>query len=340
VHPGESTSDAPDSAPDAVDVGADVAETSDAPSDVPHDTIDAADVPPPPPWSVTIDNFPRVDGATSTLPLDMIIACELLGVPWHWASGSGEGSWENFVEPEGPLADAIKAKIVHHKTHDAYLNLIDAKTDVIFQASLPSVDELAYASSRGVTLEPVPIALDALVFLLHPSNPVSGLTKAQILDIYTGRITQWDQLGGLSRAIHPYSRPKDSGSFELFDDLILEGTTLPEWPPDLKPIYMGAMVYAVSTDPDGVGYSVYYYVRNIVPALAAGTKVAFIDGIDATSETIATRTYPLTTPTYAVTRTNLDASSNARKLVTWLTTEDGRRVVKMSGYVPFVATGP
>jgi len=168
----------------------------------------------------------------------------------------------------------------------------------------------------------------------NPANPVSALTHEQALGIYTGQITRWDQVSGLARDIHPYTRPANSGSFELFDALVLKGATMPEWPPDFVITYMGGLVNKIATDPDALGYSVYYYLRYIVPQLASGTKLALFGGIDATSASIAARTYPLTTETYVVTRTDLDPTGRARRLRDWLLGPEGQQVVKMTGYVP------
>ena len=311
--------------------------TTDAVAEVPPDALPdtSTDWHPETPFAVAIDDYPRVDGATATLPLEMIVACELLGVPWTWASiGGGETSYEYGVVPTGPLAEALKAKIVHNKTHEAFLNLVDGKADLILQANLPSTDELAYAASKGVTYDAKAIALDALVFLVNPANPVTNLTVEQVRAIYLTKFTKWNEVGGLDHIIHPYTRPPNSGSFELFKALILKEEVMPAWPPDLVASYMGALVNKIASDPDGLGYSVYYYVRYIVPLLSAGTKMIAIEGVDPTASTLATRKYPLTTETYVVTRKDLAASSIAYKLRDWLLAPDGQRVVKMSGYVP------
>jgi phosphate transport system substrate-binding protein len=299
---------------------------------VPETTSDA-DWHPTAPFAATVESYPRVDGATATLPLQMIAACEVLGVRWHWESAS-DSTTERYIQPEGPLADAIRAKIVHNQTHAAYMNLIDGTTDLVLQASPPSAAELAHATEMAVTLDAKPVALDALVVLVNPRNPVSGLTIEQVRQIYLGEATRWNEVGGLARPIHPYTRPTNSGSFELFNALILKGATMPDWPADLVIRYMGALLVQVASDEDAIGYSVYYYVHFLMPALGAGTKPMSINGVDPTSATIASRSYPLTAESWVVIRTNQPTGSHARSLRDWLLTPDGQRVVKMSGYVP------
>ena len=100
---------------------------------------------------VTIDKYPLVDGSTSTLPLARVIACELLGLSFKWEPGIGdEGTAEIVPVASSPaqqsLADAVMARIVHQKTHQAYLNLVDRVADLILVANPPSDEEAAYAA--------------------------------------------------------------------------------------------------------------------------------------------------------------------------------------------------
>ena|GEM_PF-4898049 len=86
-----------------------------------------------------------------------------------------------------PLSEAIAAKltglnteevrphILHNKTHQAYINLINRNADIIFVTS-PSSEETALAKEKGVALEVTPIVSEAFVFLTHIDNPVTGLT--------------------------------------------------------------------------------------------------------------------------------------------------------------------
>lgn len=93
------------------------------------------------------------------------------------------------------------------------------------QSSRPILDqELIRAQQRGFSLKQIPIAIDGLAVAVNPNLNIPGLTIAQLKSIYTGKITNWKQLGGSDIAIAPYSRPiSDGGTVELFVQDILGG---------------------------------------------------------------------------------------------------------------------
>jgi len=286
---------------------------------------------------LTLENYPHIDGSTSNLPLARVIACELFGVSYEWMPHMGSEGEAEIVPvaksaDQEVLAQGIQSLIIHNKTHQAYLNLVDRKADLILVANEPSPDEAAYASHAGVTLDARPIALDALVILNNVANPLTALTTQQIRGIFLGDITQWSEVGGGPEPIHPYVRPENSGSQQLFESIVMAGETLPPWPEDQTPKFMGALVNEIAYDPLAVGYSVYYWVTYQYPV--AGYRVLAVDGTGPTSATIASGAYPFVAPVWAVTRADLDTGCLAHQLRDWLLTAEGQAVVAKSGYVP------
>ncbi|KYC35254.1 phosphate ABC transporter substrate-binding protein [Scytonema hofmannii PCC 7110] len=91
------------------------------------------------------------------------------------------------------------------------------------QSSRPILDkEYELAAARGVKLKQVPVAIDAIAIAVHPILKIEGLTVEQLKGIYTGRITNWSQIGGPNVKITPLSRPLNSGTSEFFKENILE----------------------------------------------------------------------------------------------------------------------
>jgi phosphate transport system substrate-binding protein len=85
-------------------------------------------------------------------------------------------------------------------------------------------EEYQQASQRGFTLKEIPVAIDGIAIAVHPNLKIPGLTVAQLKDIYTGKLTNWNQVGGPNLPITPYSRRKeDSGTIEFFVENVLEG---------------------------------------------------------------------------------------------------------------------
>lgn len=285
--------------------------------------------------TVTMETYPNVDGSTSTLPLARVIACELLGIGWDWVADVGDEGIAEVLPvatnaDEVQLATAILEQIVHNKTHQSYLNLIDGVADLILVANPPSEDETAYADAAGVTLDQRHVGLDALVILVNEENPVSSLTNEQIRGIFMGEITDWSEVGAPAGAIQPYVRPINSGSQQLMNAIVMEGLTMPDWPEDRIPT-MGGLIDTIKDDPLAIGYSVYFYVTNQYPA--GGYHVIAVDSIVPDATTIGSETYRYVAPVWVMTRTDLESSELAYQMRDWLLEPEGQSVVSMSGYV-------
>jgi ABC-type phosphate transport system substrate-binding protein len=299
-----------------------------------------------PELGITIDNYPKVDGSTSTQPIQMIMACKLFGVTHEWFHSEGDdtrGLWpvvderfygssrEEFVQ-EDLLCAYLRDLVQVHGTSEAYLNLINNRIDLALVARSPSEDELTVAGKRGVQLDVRPVALDAFVFLLNGENPVSSLTIEQIRDIYSGRIVNWRDIGGPDAPIRPYQRPRNSGSQELMKTRVMRGRRMIEAPDLLTGSLMSTTFLALDKDVHGIGYSVYYYHEFMSPN--KNVKACAVDGVSPTSENIRTRRYPLVAEVYVVTRRDVPREHSASRLRDWILGPAGQRIVEESGYVP------
>jgi len=286
--------------------------------------------------NITYENYPRVDGSTSAHPLQILIACELLGLSCYW----NEDSWEDrkylIAEEEkggisGP-ADFVNKRIRHHGTHGSYVNLIENNTDLILVARRPSQDEINLAAEEGVGLVIEPVALDAFVFVVNYENIIDNLGMRDIQDIYSGNITNWREVGGNDVEINPYQRNKNSGSQVLMEELVMKGFDMIDSPQMMILEGMMGPINQLSEDVDGVGYSVYFFEEFMAPN--ERIKLIGIDGVFPDYGNISTKEYALTTEVYTVIRDDLDSSENAFKLRDWLLTDEGQRAVRKSGYVP------
>jgi phosphate transport system substrate-binding protein len=288
---------------------------------------------------ISIANYPVVDGSTSTHPLAVLIACELLGVPYEWNTYNDDlffGTYERDLFPVRTPANArtcefIDERVCHFGTHDAYVNLLDKKADLILVARPPSEDELAMAGCRNVELVAEPVALDAFVFLLNSNNSVKSLTVDQIRDIYTGEITRWSQVGGRDTNISAYQREENSGSQELMKSLVMSDEAII---PAHEMILYGMMgpINRLSMDEDGIGYSVYFFKEQM--SYGKNVTSCAIDGVYPDRASIGSRAYPLVSEAYVVKRKDLEAGSTAYQLFDWLLGHEGQSIVEKSGYIP------
>ena len=168
------------------------------------------------------------------------------------------------------------------------------------------------------------IANDGVCVVVHPSNPVAKLTIAQVRDIYTGRITNWNQLGGPDRAIVVISRDTSSGTYETFDDLVM------------KQEKMAAHVEYVNANPQGQARvaSTTGAIGYVGLAFLEGVKALTIDGVAPTRQTIAKGTYPISRPLFLFTNGFPKLGSLVHEFCTFHLTERGQEIIKAKGFIP------
>ena len=281
---------------------------------------------------LTLDNYPKVDGSTSTLPLNTVIACELLGINYDWVQEHPNlQQWK--IEPDLKSSEKFWGKVKSSQTHQSFINLIDKNTELVLSARKMSPDEINYAKNAGVSLIETPIAIDAFIFIVNPLNQITSLTIEQVQEIYTGKITNWKEVGGKDATINPYIRNKNSGSQELMELLVMSDSGILEFPISMEVINtMTGTIDAVVRDVEGICYTVHYYKENILRD--TNTKTIAIEGIHPNTDRIKDKTYPLAAEVYAVIRSDLDKLSMAYKVYEWIQTEEGKHIISKSGYLP------
>jgi phosphate transport system substrate-binding protein len=270
-------------------------------------------LPDPKNWAASLyidaKDYPKVDGSTATLPLGVYVRSKLTGETLEQSD-----TFTRFT-----------------KTSGAWLNLAAKQTDllIVYEAAQETKDQIKDAKFKSA-----PIGMDALVFLTNQGNPVNNLTKQQIVDIYTGKIKKWSEVGGDNTDIIAYQRSSESGSQALMQKLAMGKTKMADAPSVLKPAEMGELLDAVAqydNTNNALGYSVYYYVKNMYQV--SSIKLLSVDGVAPTSDSISAGQYAYCNPFYAVIREDEPADSNAHKLFDWLTGAEGDKAVVDAGYV-------
>jgi phosphate transport system substrate-binding protein len=265
----------------------------------------------PPPPAFTAESYPVIDGSTVTIPLSEALASRLMDLPLEEA----------------------RQYVLHNKTHPAYVNLIYGKADLIFVTG-PSEEELQLAEDQGVELEVIPVVHEGFVFLSNEDNPVEGLTLGQIREIYTGKITNWKEVGGSDMPITAYQRPVNSGSQTGFLEMVMKAEKPMDPPMEQVVAEMGALIDAVAAydnEPSAIGYSYYYFVMDMWGN--DQIKLLSVDGIYPDKDTIRDGSYPLNTAYYAVIRKSQPENSPVREIIDWLLTEEGQQLAEEAGYV-------
>ncbi len=256
------------------------------------------------------ENFPRIDGSTSLIPLEAGIRAAIFG--------------KSF--------DEAQKDVVHSTTWGSFKNLLGGDADMIFSTPI-SAEQQKMADEAGIKLEQVPVVKEAFVFVVNAKNPVDALSQQQIKDIYSGKITNWKQVGGSDEPIIAYQRNTDSGSQNYMIDFMGE-TPLMDAPTELRPGSMGGLMDVIAPN-DGslgsIGYSVYAYAADMY---GTGDNIKFIkvDGAAPTKETIISGEYPLSSYNYAIFRADEPKNSAVRLLAEFMTSYDGQLAAAKAGY--------
>ncbi len=257
------------------------------------------------------ETFPKIDGSTATIPLSEALASSLLSMS----------------------KDEATKFIKHNTTHNAYVNLIDDKAEIIFVTE-PSEEELKLAKDANIELEVIPVVKEAFVFLVNSKNPIKSLSTKQIQDIYQGKINNWKEVGGSDTEIIAYQRTPNSGSQTLMEQKVMKGLKMMDAPKNVVPDMAGLIDTVANYDNSdkALGYSVYYYANSMYNK--NNIKLIAVDGIEPNNASISTDKYPFTSAYYAVIKKSTPQDSSSRKLLNWLLSGEGQKVAEAAGYVP------
>jgi len=206
------------------------------------------------------------------------------------------------------------------------------RSDMLFMAH-PSEGQLQQAEDAGVELVITPIGYEAFVFFVSTVNPVDGLTLDQIRDIYSKRITRWNEVGGRNERILPFQRPEGSGSQTAMQRVIGDVPMASPLQEEFR-VGMGEIVRDVAdyrNYGNAIGFSFRYYVEGLFKH--DGVKLLNINGIAPTIENIQNGTYPLIGEIVIISRAD-NTNPNVPKLTEWFLSPQGQQLVQDVGYVP------
>ena len=224
----------------------------------------------------------------------------------------------------------IERKALTSQTHGAFMSLIDGNVDIIVTHRAISPDEKDYADSVGVSLIETTIALDAFVFVVNQKNPVQSLTVNQIQKIYTSQITNWSQVGGKKSEIKVFTRPRNSGSEEVFRILVMNGLEPDDFP--YASITLMSLVFnEIWSNENGICYTFSNY-KDVMAEMCEQVPVIAINEICPSEITIKSKTYPFISEVRVAIRSDLDHNSMAYKLYEWLQSEHAKYTISECGF--------
>ena len=227
----------------------------------------------------------------------------------------------------------LRAEIAAQGTGTAFPALRDKLAD-IGMASRPVTEaERAAVAAAGLgdlsaPGNMTPISLDGVVVLVNPDNPVSRLTLAQLRAVFTGAVTNWSALGGKDIPISLYRRDEASGTFDTFRALALGGAAIA--PTSRKFESSADLADAVASDPGGIGFAGFAYVRN-ARAVALGLACGMT--LPPTQFQVRTEEYPLSRRLMLY--TPAAKPPLVQEFLRFATSEAAQPIVEKSGFVSF-----
>ncbi|AKQ45930.1 phosphate ABC transporter substrate-binding protein [Rufibacter radiotolerans] len=259
--------------------------------------------------------------------------------------GTGNASTASSITIKGsdtvlPLAQQEAEKyMAKHK--DASITVVGGGTGVGLSALQEGTTDIAMAS-RGLKTEEklklkgakkdvkeALIAYDALSVVVHPSNPVNQLTREQLEGIFTGKISNWKEVGGKDEKIVAYSRETSSGTYEFFKEHVMDKKNYANG--ILMMPATGSIVQSVSQTTGAIGYIGLAYETKEVKAL----KVSYDQGktfVAPSTQSAKDKTYPISRPLFFFYETSVE--SKIKPFLDYVLSEEGQKIVQEIGYIP------
>jgi len=280
------------------------------------------------------------------LALLPILACTLLFSGCIVGGGSGEKHSILIVGSTSvqPYAELLAEAFEH--THKGYRIDVsgggsgagisaahDGKTDIGMSSRKLRTAAESYEKDLWFTA----IAMDGLAIIVHPDNPVKGLTKEQFRDVYAGKIKNWDEIEGFAdwkdRAkrknaeIHLVTREDGSGTRSAFEEVVMGQVEITN-----KAIVQnsnGSIRNYVSGNPNAVGF----ISLGLVPAKGRDKAVIALDldGVEATEENVSNETYALSRPFLFVCLK--EPTGLAKEFIGFVHSETGKDILRKEGLI-------
>jgi phosphate transport system substrate-binding protein len=172
------------------------------------------------------------------------------------------------------------------------------------------------------------LARDGVAIIVNPANPINGLTKTQIRDIFSGAITNWSQVGGPNQDIHVAAREEGSGTRTAFQELVMgkdsSGNNVNIVKNAILQSSSGAILQVVKSDSQAISFDSFGYLDSSVKVLA-------VDGINATPANAKSGTYPIVRPLYFLTKTQ--PTGLIKAFIDYCTGNDAQKIIAEEGYI-------
>lgn len=206
--------------------------------------------------------------------------------------------------------------------------LLEGTTDIAQASRKMKFDEKQKMEAKGSKAKEVIVAYDALAIIVNPANKVTNLTREQLEGIFTGKITNWKQVGGADMKIVPYSRETSSGTYEFLKESVLKNKNYMNGIMSMPAT--GAIVQSISQTPGGIGYVGLAYLNDKVKPI----HVSYDGGKTYVKPSVATaknKTYPVVRALYYYYDSKNEAK--VKPFINFILSPAGQNIVKNVGFI-------
>ncbi|MDD3051206.1 MAG: PstS family phosphate ABC transporter substrate-binding protein [Candidatus Cloacimonetes bacterium] len=185
--------------------------------------------------------------------------------------------------------------------------------------------EFSAAVDNGIMPVAHVVALDGIAVVINPANSVKNLSVEQIKDIYTGKVTNWKEVGGPNEKIVVISRDTNSGTYETFESLVMKKEKMND-----KVEYVGSNGAArqrVQSTKGAIGYIGLGFLDKTV-------KAVNVNNIEASPETVVSGKYPIARPLYMFTNQYPKMGSHLYSYITLYLSPKGQEIIESIGFIP------
>ncbi|MBP6689113.1 MAG: PstS family phosphate ABC transporter substrate-binding protein, partial [Hyphomonadaceae bacterium] len=294
-------------------------------------------------------NTATLRGAVAVIAIAALAAC---GDGGGGQAPSGTTSEQIAIDGSStvfPLAEAAAEAFTNGQTAAARVTVGESGTGggfgkfcrgetQISNASRPiSAEEIAACGAASIQYVEIPIAFDGISVVVHPSNPLTNITMAELRHAWEpaaqASVTQWRQVNarGPAVALQLYGPGTASGTFDYFTEAVNGdgGASRTDYTPSEDD---NVIVQGVSSNPGALGYFGYaYYEQN-----RERVKALSVNGVAPSPETIASGAYPLSRPMFIYVNADALRRPQVRRFVNYFI-ENAATLAPRVGYVPLPA---
>jgi phosphate transport system substrate-binding protein len=243
-------------------------------------------------------------------------------------------AWAEKYQSENP---DIRISVTGGGSGTGIASLINGTVDIANASRQIKEEEIDEAKSNGVDPVEHIIARDAIAVIVHPENPVNELTLQEISDIYSGKITNWKDVGGEDRPIVKLSRETNSGTHVYFLETVLrlgdsESETLFSMDTLLLPSSEGIIV-EVRQNPNAIGYDGLGYVPDDLKTIAIANEAGGAYVLPSIA-TVNDKSYAIARDLYMY--TNGEPTGIVKDYLNWILAPEAQEIVAELGFVPAI----